>query len=212
MASILKVDTIQGATSATAVDMSSVTSLKMPSGFPVQIVNGTNTTGVWHTSNASLRIMDVNITSRLQNSSFIVQAFCAIGTTGDVTGNRDTDVALGLGYKTGSSPSATTTDYIGIGDYAPTRQNINFSNGNRAFYSIDALAGSASYSYTYFAFNEPKTSLSFSPNASAGTTFNVALFGSSDVNQNNITFGSRRNDNGADSGTVTYIHITEIAP
>ena len=211
MASILKVDTIQGATSATAVDMSGVTSLKMPSGFPVQIVNGTNTTGVFHQSNATVKIMDVNITSRLQNSSFIVQAFCAIGTTGGVTGNVDTDVALGLGYKTGSA-SSSSSSYTSIGGYSPTRQNISFADGPGAFYSIDALAGSASYSYTYFAFNEPSTSLSFSPSASAGTALNVALFGSSDVNQNNITFGTRRNDNGADSGTITYIHITEIAP
>lgn len=211
MASILKVDTIQGATSATAVDMSGVTSLKMPSGFPVQIVNGTNTTGVFHTSASTIKIMDVNITSRLQNSSFIVQAFCAIGTTGGITGNADTDVALGLGYKTGSA-SSSSSSYTSIGGYSPTRQNISFSDGPGAFYSIDALAGSASYSYTYFAFNEPSTSLSFSPSASAGTSFNVALFGSSDVNQNNITFGTRRNDNGGDSGTITYIHITEIAP
>ena len=211
MASILKVDTIQGATSATAVDMSSVTSLKMPSGFPVQVVNGTNSTGVYHTSNATVKIMDVSITSKLLNSSFIVQSFCSIGTPGSVTGNSDTDVALALGYKTGSA-SSSSSSYTGIGDYAPTRHNISFSNGNRAFYSIDALAGHNSYSYIYFAFNEPSTCQSFSPNAAAGTTFNVALFGASDVNQTNIMFGTRRNDAGADSGTITYIHITEIAP
>ena len=211
MASILKVDTIQGATTSTAVDMSSVTSLKMPSGFPVQVVNGTNSTGVYHTSNATVKIMDVSITSKLLNSSFIVQSFCSIGTPAAVTGNSDTDVALALGYKTGSA-SSSSSNYTGIGDYAPTRHNISFSNGNRAFYSIDALAGHNSYSYVYFAFNEPSTCQSFSPNASAGTTFNVALFGSSDVNQTNIMFGTRRNDAGGDSGTITYIHITEIAP
>ena len=212
MASILKVDTIQGATSATAVDMSSVTSLKMPSGFPVQVVNGTNSTGVYHTSNATVKIMDVSITSKLLNSSFIVQSFCSIGTPGSVTGNSDTDVALALGYKTGSA-SSSSSNYTGIGDYAPTRHNISFSNGNRAFYSIDALAGGGNtYSYIYFAFNEPSTCQSFSPNAAAGTTFNVALFGASDVNQTNIMFGTRRNDAGSDSGTITYIHITEVAP
>ena len=87
MASILKVDTIQGATSATAVDVSGVTNLKMPSGFPVQVINGTNSTGVYHTSNATVKIMDVSITSKLQNSSFIVHSFCSIGTPGSVTGN-----------------------------------------------------------------------------------------------------------------------------
>ena len=212
MASILKVDTIQGATSATAVDVSGVTNLKMPSGFPVQVINGTNSTGVYHTSNATVKIMDVSITSKLLNSSFIVHSFCSIGTPASLTGNTDTDVALALGYKTGGASSSSTA-YTGIGDYAPTRHNISFSNGNRAFYSIDAFAGGGnSYSYIYFAFNEPSTCQSFSPNAAAGTIFNVALFGASDVNQTNIMFGTRRNDAGGDSGTITYINITEVAP
>ena len=211
MASILKVDTIQGATSATAVDISSVTSLKMPAGTPIQMVNAENNTGVVLQGNATVKLLDCAITTKVTNSTFIVQSFCAIGTLTSMTSNNDTDVALALGYKSGSV-SSNSTDYTGIGNYQPNRQNVSFSNGNYAFYAIDALAGSASYNYVYHAFGEPSTCQKFSPSVAAGTTLQVALFGTSDVNQISITFGTRRNDSGADSGTVTYVCVTEIAP
>lgn len=202
MASTISVDTIQGSTAAGAI--------KLPSGYPVQIVNQENSTGVVLQGNATVKLLDCQIVTKLANSSFIVHAFCGIGTLGSVSGNNDTDVGLALGYKTGAADSSSS-NYIGIGDYSPTRQSVSFSNGNRAFYSIDAFAGSNTYTYVYHAFGEPSTVQSFSPNVAAGTTLQVGLFGTSDVNQANITFGTRRNDSGADSGTVTYICVTEIS-
>ena len=200
--STLSVDTIQGKSTAGAV--------KFPSGYPVQIVNQENSTGLVLSSNTTTKLMDCQIVSKLANSSFIVHAFCGIGTLASAGGNSDTDVALGLGYKTGAADSSSS-NYIGIGNYSPTRHTISFSNGNRAFYSIDAFAGSNTYTYVYHAFGEPSTVQSFSPNVAAGTTLQVGLFGTSDVNQTNITFGTRRNDSGGDSGTITYVCVTEIS-
>ena len=203
MASILKVDTIQGASSAGRI--------AMPTGTPIQMVNAENHTGVVLQGNASVKILDCAITTKITNSTFIVQSFCGIGTLASMSSNSDTDVALALGYKSGSV-SSTSTDYTGIGNYQPNRHNVAFSNGNYAFYAIDALAGSASYNYVYHAFGEPSTCQQFSPSVAAGTTLQVALWGASDVNQISITFGTRRNDSGTDSGTVSYVCITEIAP
>ena len=200
--STLSVDTIQGKTTAGTV--------KFPSGYPVQIVNQENSTGLVMSSNTTVKLMDCQIISKLANSSFLVHAFCGIGTLASAGGNSDTDVALGLGYKTGSADSSSS-NYIGIGSYSPSRHSISFSNGGRCFYSIDAFAGSNTYTYVYHAFGEPSTVQSFSPNVSAGTTLQVGLFASSDVNQHAITFGTRRNDSGADSGTITYVCVTEIS-
>ena len=200
--STLSVDTIQGKTTAGTV--------KFPSGYPVQIVNQENSTGLVMSSNTTTKIMDCQIVSKLANSSFLVHAFCGIGTLSAASGNSDTDVALGLGYKTGVADSSSS-NYIGIGSYSPTRQSISFSNGGRAFYSIDAFGGSSTYNYVYHAFGEPSTVQSFSPNVSAGTTLQVGLFASSDVSASTITFGTRRNDSGADSGTITYVCVTEIS-
>ena len=200
--STLSVDTIQGKSTAGAV--------KFPSGYPVQIVNQENSTGLVLSSNTTTKLMDCQIVSKLANSSFLVHAFCGIGTLAAAGGNSDTDVALGLGYKTGSADSSSS-NYIGIGSYSPTRHTISFSNGNRAFYSIDAFGGSGDYTYLYHAFGEPSTVQSFSPNVSAGTTLQVGLFVSTDANQHAITFGTRRNDSGADSGTITYVCVTEIS-
>ena len=202
MASTISVDTIQGSTSAGAI--------KLPSGYPIQIVNQENSTGVVLSANSTVKLMDCQIVSKLANSSFIVHSFCGIGTLAAVGGNTDTDVALGLGYKIGAADSSSS-NYTGIGNYSPTRQSISFSNGNRAFYSIDAFAGSNTYTYVYHAFGEPSTVQSFSPNVAAGTTLQVGLFVSTDANQHAITFGTRRNDSGNDSGTITYICVTEIS-
>tara|TARA_B100000287_G_scaffold169559_1_gene159953 strand:- start:3873 stop:4484 length:612 start_codon:yes stop_codon:yes gene_type:complete len=202
MASTISVDTIQGSTAAGTI--------KLPSGYPVQMVNQENSTGVVLSANATVKLLDCQIVTKLANSSFIVHAFCGIGTLGSVSGNNDTDVGLALGYKTGAADSSSS-NYTGIGSYSPTRQSVSFSNGNRAFYSIDAFAGSNTYTYVYHAFGEPSTVQSFSPNVAAGTTLQVGLFGTSDVNQTSITFGTRRNDSGADSGTITYICVTEIS-
>ena len=188
-----------------------VTHAKLPSGSVLQIVNAENTTGVALQSNASIKIMDCQIVTKMANSSFIVHAFCSIGTYNSLTGNTDTDVALALGYKSGAA-DASSGNYIGIGSYSPTRHFVSFSNGNRAFYSIDAFAGAHSYNYVYHAFAEPSTVQSFSPSVAAGTTLQVGLFGASDVNQTNLLFGTRRPDNGADSGTITYVCVTEISP
>ena len=188
-----------------------VTHAKLPSGSVLQMVNAENTTGVALQSNATIKIMDCQIVTKMANSSFIVHAFCSIGTYNSLTGNTDTDVALALGYKSGAA-DASSGNYIGIGSYSPTRHFVSFSNGNRAFYSIDAFAGAHSYNYVYHAFAEPSTVQSFSPSVAAGTTLQVGLFGASDVNQTNLLFGTRRPDNGADSGTITYVCVTEISP
>ena len=188
-----------------------------PTGTHLQTVIVKDTTGLNMGSSAStLRHLNCAITSRFANSSFLVRYSSAVYTGGshnsDSPFNLDSDFAFGLGFKTGSA-STTSTDYTAITTYAPTRHNIAFaSSQNRAFYSSDALGGSANYMYRYHpattVFNEDI----FSPSQAAGTVINVGAFVSQDYG-NSIQFYIGKSPSGfGDSGYQSFITVTELAP
>ena len=68
--STLAIDTIQGATTATSVDMSGVTGLQMPAGHVIQIQRTTQQSGNSSTTSTSMvsTALSVNITPKFANS------------------------------------------------------------------------------------------------------------------------------------------------
>jgi len=68
--STLAIDTIQGATTATSVDMSGVTGLQMPAGHVIQIQRTTQTSGNSSTTSTSMvsTALSVDITPKFNNS------------------------------------------------------------------------------------------------------------------------------------------------
>ena len=135
--STLSVDTIQGKTTAGTV--------KLPSGSVLQTVSEVDNTGLSLTSSGTAKFMDVGLTTKVANSTINVRFYPALYKEDTGTGNKDTDVALALGFKTGSATSSSG-DYTAITTYAPTRETITFSGSvGRAFYSSDAFYAGGSF-------------------------------------------------------------------
>ena len=89
--STLAIDTIQGATTATSVNMSGVTNLQMPAGAVIQVVQGTALGSVSASSNAWISTgVDVNITPKFASSKILLHA----------TGCYDTEAAGRQMYST----------------------------------------------------------------------------------------------------------------
>ena len=201
--STLSVDTIQGKTTAGTV--------KLPSGSVLQTISEVDNTGLSLGSSSTSKFMDVGITTKAANSTINVRFYTAIFRTDTSTGNRDIDVGLALGFKTGSATSSSG-DYTAITTYAPTRENITFSGSvSRAFYSSDAFAAAASYSGRYHPIDTIYNEESFAPNLAAGTTIRIACFAKQDYAQStNIRLGISTNGI-SDSGSTSCLTITEIS-
>ena len=203
MTSTISVDTIQGSTAAGTV--------KMPAGYTMQTVTSVDNTGISVSSSNTTKFMDVAFTTKAANSIINVRFYTAIFRASTSTGNRDLDVALALGFKTGSATSSSG-DYTAITTYAPSRESISFSGGvGRAFYSSDAFYAGGSYSGRYHPIDTIYNEESFSPNLAAGTTIRIACFFKQDYGQSsNIRLGMSTSGIG-DSGSSSCFNITEIS-
>ena len=203
MASTISVDTIQGSTAAGTV--------KLPAGYTMQTVTSVDNTGLNLTSSSTAKFMDVAFTTKAANSIINVRFYTAIFRSDTSTGNRDLDVALALGFKTGAATSSSG-DYTAISTYAPTRENISFSGGvGRAFYSSDAFYAGGTYSGRYHPIDTIYNEESFSPNLPAGTTIRIACFAKQDYGQStSIRLGMSTSGIG-DSGSSSCLNITEIS-
>jgi len=73
MASILKVDTIQGATTSTAVDVSGVTNLKLPAGHVLQVLQGEVLTQITNSSSSYGDVVTQAITPKFSSSKILIQ-------------------------------------------------------------------------------------------------------------------------------------------
>ena len=202
--STLSVDTIQGKTTAGTV--------KLPSGSVLQTVSEVDNTGLSLTSSGTAKFMDVGLTTKVANSTINVRFYTALYKEDTGTGNKDTDVALALGFKIGDATSSSG-DYTAITTYAPTRETITFSGSvGRAFYSSDAFYAGGSFSGRYHPIDTIYNEESFSPSLAAGTTIRVAVFASQDYgNSFTIKLGASSSGIG-DSGMTSCLNITEVAP
>jgi len=71
--STLAIDTIQGATAATSVDMSGVTSLQMPTGHVLQVLQGERLTMLSIASNSYTDVVTQAITPKFSTSKILIQ-------------------------------------------------------------------------------------------------------------------------------------------
>ena len=203
MGSTLTVDNIVGATTAANVNIPN---------HVVQTVTSVDITGLALANANTAKFMDVALTTKVANSTFNVRFYTALYKEDTGTGNKDTDVCLGLGFKTGSA-SASSGDYTAISTYAPSRENITFSGSvGRAFYSSDAFYAGGSFSGRYHPIDTIYNEESFSPNLAAGTTIRIAVFAKQDYgNSFTIKLGAATSGM-SDSGMTSCINITEVAP
>lgn len=179
-------------------------------GLPIQTVFGQDEAGMSvNSSNVDLRFMNVPITTKVANSTFLIRFHAAAYSHQTTAGSYDVDFAAAMGFKTGTA-STTATDYTAITTYSPTRENITFANSTTAaFFASDTVGFSPNY-----AAHRPMATLynedTFAPNQPAGTVINVACFVRAD---NNTYWRVGSSPNGSsDSGMVSSLTITEFAP
>jgi len=190
--------------------------VQLPTGTHLQTVIVKDTAGLVMSGNQTVRHLNVAITSKFANSSFLVRYSTGIYTAGSHNSNTpfnlDSDHAVGLGFKTGSA-STTSTDYTAISTSPFSRENITFaSSTGRAFYSSDAIGGSANYMYRYHPVTTVFTEDIFAPSQAAGTVINVGAFFSQDGG-NSINYYVGKSPSGfGDSGYQSFITVTEMAP
>ena len=179
-------------------------------GLPIQTVLGQDETGTsMGNAGIAVRFMNVPITTKVANSTFLIRFSSAIYSAQQNTGQYDVDLAAAMGFKTGTA-STTSTDYTAISTYSPTRETITFAgNVDRAFFAFDAFpvnAGYNKYVPVCSLYNED----TFSPNQTAGTIINVACFvKATETGRLGVGVGI----NGiSDYGTVSTLTVTEFAP
>ena len=199
MASILKVDTVQGATTATAVAMPSNTHIP---GAVVQVIYGKDTSANAFAANTSATghtMVTTTITTKIANSKIYISAQICHG-VGDTASNMDshdasfgcysgtTLVGGGSGRNTrttGTAPGNSTWYQTAV-PFSPSR-DMQYGNGYDVYYK-------------YFQFLE-------TPNTAAGTTIThrIALF-------NQSTFYHNRCRANASGGGISTMTVMEIAP
>ena len=208
--STLSVNTINAQT-GTTITVPSGNLLVAPNHI-LHTITSVDNTGLTISNTAITKFMDVAFTTKGANSTISVRFHTQIYRESTATGNRDVDVAMGLGFKTGSATSSST-DYTAITTYAPAREFITFAGPNgRAFYSSDAYSATGTYSGRYHPITTVYNEESFSPSLAAGTTIRIAVFCKQDYNQStNLKFGASASG-ASDSGCSTSLTITEVSP
>ena len=194
MTSILKVDTIQttagGAPTAADLGINVSGSLlqvvEYHSRFPFTI-NG-----------AAIKLFDQSITTKQANSKIMI-----LLSLGRSSYNEDTDLALALGYKTGSG-SSTSTDYASTHGSSYSRQTIAGIGSFFAQDTHDPGGGSWNGGYNISSVNFNHL---HSPNVAAGTILNYGCFGGSD----GTFYVGRSRSGGTDNGYDTSLTLMEIA-
>ena len=180
-------------------------------GLPIQTVLGQDETGlVINSSNAPVRFMNVPITTKVANSTFLIRFYSALYSATTSSGSYNVDFAAAMGFKTGTA-STTAADYTAISTYSPTRETITFAGGaQRAFYASDAIGFNPDYS-SYMPLSSLYNEDTFAPNQAAGTVINVACYIQVD-GHTNLHLGAGPSGDIADTGTVSTLSITEFAP
>ena len=199
MASILKVDELQGATTATAVAMPSNTHIP---GAVVQVIYGKDTSANAFAANTAAlghTMLSTTITTKIANSKIYISAQICHGVGGTASNMDSHDATFGcysgttlIGGVSGRNTRTTanapgnSTWYQTDVPFSPTR-DIQYGNGYDVYYK-------------YFQFLE-------TPNTAAGTTIThrIALW-------NQATFYHNRCRANASGGGISTMTVMEIAP
>tara|TARA_B100001057_G_C22461562_1_gene799058 strand:+ start:107 stop:706 length:600 start_codon:yes stop_codon:yes gene_type:complete len=199
MASILKVDTVQGATTATTVAMPSNTHIP-GAVVQVQFVNSTSGSALSaNTSATGHTLLTKAITTKIANSQIFIQCQLCHGVGGTDANMDSHDTTFGTYRGTtligGVSGRNTRTTGTAPGNGTWYQTDVPFSP------SRDFLYGNAfDVYYKYFQFLE-------TPNVAAGTTntYRIALF-------NQGTYYHNRCRQNVAGGGISTLTLMEIAP
>ena len=199
MASILKVDQLQGATTATTVAMPSNTHIP---GAVVQVLYSQDTSANAFAANTSATghtLLTKAITTKIANSQIFIQCQLCHGVGGTDANMDSHDVTYGCYNGTtligGVSGRNTRTTGTAPGNGTWYQTDVPFSP------SRDFLYGNAfDVYYKYFQFLE-------TPNVAAGTTntYRIAIFNQA------LHYGNRCRQNVAGGG-ISTLTLMEIAP
>ena len=199
MASILKVDELQGATTATAVAMPSNTHIP---GAVVQVIYGKDTSANAFAANTAAlghTMVTTTITTKIANSKIYISAQICHGVGGTASNMDSHDATFGC---------YSGTTLVGGVSGRNTRTTAN-APGNGTWYQTDVpfspsrdmqYGNGYDVYYKYFQFLE-------TPNTAAGTTIThrIALW-------NQATFYHNRCRANASGGGISTMTVMEIAP
>jgi len=183
--------------SSAAIDGSK---LVMPSGSILQIVQSVVRNKVTVSTTTS-KIIDKSITLKGTNSSVYIMVQVPVGGHND--GNKDVDVALAMGWKTGSA-SSTSTDYTTISGSSFARESVS---GLNSWFASDTLQHNEGYDQYWVYDKSWNYKMDFS--LSAGTAINIAQFAS--VSNGTLTFGAGETIAYSDSGQELTLTLMEMA-
>ena len=176
------------------------TKLVMPSGSILQIVQNVVRNKVV-VSTTTTQIIDKSITLKGTNSSLFIMVQIPVGGHND--GDKDVDVALAVGWKTGAA-SATSTDYTTISGSNFSREAVS---GLNSWFASDTLMHNQNYDEYWM--HDKSWNYKYDLSLAAGTAINVAQFVS--AGNGTITFGAAENVSYSDSGQELTLTIMEMA-
>jgi hypothetical protein len=177
MTSILKVSTIQNTAGGapTAADLGlNVT------GSVLQVKSFNQTSSVTYSASSAHKILEVSgLVTKAANSKFLF--WVNLSHNAYNSNNADSlNISFTAGYKTGAA-SSTASDYTGFGGRTGAQVAYEVSglsgSDNNPFYNTDVPEGQATTTYGSNYYTVQKSQVfEVSPNVSAGTTINFAVW------------------------------------
>jgi hypothetical protein len=177
MTSILKVSTIQNTagTAPTAADLGlNVT------GSVLQVKSFNQTSSVTYSASSAHKILEVSgLVTKAANSKFLFWVNLSHNAY-DMNNADAFNISFTAGYKTGAA-SSTASDYTGFGGRTGAQVAYEVSglsgSDNNPFYNTDVPEGQATTTYGSDYYTVQKSQVfEVSPNVSAGTTINFAVW------------------------------------
>ena len=195
MTSIIKVDQIQTASGATptAADLGINVTGNLLQVVSQEVISYTAV------ASTTSKIVYASLTTKAANSKFLIQGQVA---TRGVNTYQDVDLALAMGYKTGSG-SSSSTDYTQIHPSNFTRENVA---GLNAYLSFDTHQNGATGDQ--YVFNPHPYQKLISPNIAAGQLMDFAIFAST---ANGTWIFGQSTSSSADIGYFQHLTVYEIA-
>ena len=212
--STLYVDTITEKTAGNGVQ---IADLVPAAGSVIQVKSFNQTSSVTYSASSAHKILEVSgLVTKAANSKFLF--WVNLSHNAYDTNNSDQfNISFTAGYKTGAA-SSTASDYTGFGGRTGAQVAYEVSglsgSDNNPFYNTDVPEGQATTSYGSDYYTVQKSQVfEVSPNVSAGTTINFAVW--AHVNGYLVISGAdyfyNSGTNNDYSGMVSTLLVQEIA-
>lgn len=169
-----------------------------PAGHILQVVELHDNNYKDVSSNASIKLYDVQLITKQSNSKIYVMV-----NVGRSAYNADIDMALAMGYKEGNTSTASS-DYISLHGYTYTRQRETNLGSFWAQDTADPNGGSWNGAYGIIPVIFTKL---HAPGVSAGTTLSYSLWGSTENGLMRIGTSYNVGTNGYDN-SITLMEIS----